>query len=117
MMRKRTKKIWSSLLSGTLMLSMLLPAQQARAEVAGAAAFGTVIDERQAEIGPGATYTWRDMKLDRGLEKLHMVEFDPKNAALTLEPGLTDGKVYGMQGVSKMAKRRGQAGKPGHRGD
>ncbi|MEK4359797.1 phosphodiester glycosidase family protein [Paenibacillus sp. FSL M7-1455] len=112
MMRKRTKKIWSSLLSGTLMLSMLLPGQQARAEVAGAAAFGTVIDERQAEIGPGATYTWRDMKLDRGLEKLHMVEFDPKNAALTLEPGLTDGKVYGMQGVSKMA---GDADKPGNR--
>jgi len=112
MIRKRTKRIWSLLLGGTLMLPMLLPAQQAGAEQAGTAAFGTVIDERQAQIGPGATYTWRNVKLDRGLEKLHMVEFDPTNAALTLEPGLTDGKVYGMQGVSKMA---GDADKPGNR--
>ncbi|MDR9855812.1 phosphodiester glycosidase family protein [Paenibacillus sp. VCA1] len=112
MVRKRTKKIWSSLLSGALLLSAFMPAQQALAGNAGAAAFGTVVDERRAEIGPGAVYTWRDMKLDRGLEKLHMVEFDPKNAALTLEPGLTDGKVYGMQGVSKMAS---DADQPGNR--
>ncbi|MCJ8014636.1 phosphodiester glycosidase family protein [Paenibacillus sp. KQZ6P-2] len=105
MIGKRTKKIWSSVLSSAVILSMLLPAQQpVLAEKAStAAATGSVIDERQVEIGPGATYTWRNMKLDRGLEKLNMVEFDPKNPALSLEPGMTNGKVNGMQGVSKMA--------------
>ncbi|BFH60590.1 phosphodiester glycosidase family protein [Paenibacillus azoreducens] len=112
MIRKRTKKMWSALLGGTMILSMLLPVQQVLAESAGLAAEGNVIDERQAQIGPGATYTWRAMKLDRGLEKLHMVEFNPKNKALTLEPGLADGKVYGMQGVSKMAS---DVDRPGNR--
>lgn len=105
MIGKRTKKIGSSLLSGALLLSMLLPAGQvlAAGTSPAASALGSVVDERQIEIGPGATYTWRNMQSDSGLEKLHMVEFDPKNSALSLEPGMTDGKVYGMQGVSKMA--------------
>ncbi|WP_409342006.1 Ig-like domain-containing protein [Paenibacillus sp. MBLB4367] len=65
--------------------------------------FGQVLDERSMEIGPGANYSWYDMKLAQGLEKVHAIEFDPKNPALDLQPGKTDGKVYGMTGVTKMA--------------
>lgn len=43
------------------------------------------------------------MKLPQGLEKVHFIEFDPKNEALDLQPGMTDSKGYGMQGVTKMA--------------
>ncbi|MNM91689.1 hypothetical protein D3C81_1039950 [compost metagenome] len=112
MIGKRTTKVWSSLLSGAMLLSLLLPAGQVLAEENSLSATGSIVDERQIEIGPGATYTWRNMQSDSGPEKLHMVEFDPKNSALSLEPGMTDGKVYGLQGVSKMAS---DADKEGNR--
>lgn len=100
------------LLSLCLLWSLLAPAGQALAAGLPQTEFGQVLDRRQMEIGPGATYTWYDMKLPQGLEKVHFIEFDPKNEALDLEPGMTDGKVYGMQGVTKMAS---DADKPGNR--
>ncbi|MVO98809.1 phosphodiester glycosidase family protein [Paenibacillus lutrae] len=99
----KNKKILPSLLSGVLLFSLLLPAGQGLAAASGPSSLGNVVDKREMEIGPGATYSWMNMKLDRGSQQMHFVEFDPKNAALGLQPGLTDGKVYGMQGVSKMA--------------
>ncbi|OIB01601.1 metallophosphoesterase [Paenibacillus sp. LC231] len=104
----RSKKRISSLLSGVMFLSLLFPAGQAAADPAAAAA--SVIDMRQMEIGPGATYTWANMQKGSGEQKVHMVEFDPSQGNLELQPGLTDGKVYGMQGVSKMASDADRAG-------
>ncbi|GAA0843116.1 hypothetical protein GCM10008915_43480 [Bifidobacterium pullorum subsp. gallinarum] len=98
----RSKKKISSLLSGVMFLSLLFPAGQAAAADPAATA-PSVIDMRQMEIGPGATYTWANMQKGSGEQKVHMVEFNPSQGNLELQPGLTDGKVYGMQGVSKMA--------------
>ena len=56
---------------------------------------------RQMEIGPGATYTWANMQKGSGEQKVHMVEFNPTQGNLELQPGLTDGKVYGMQESAK----------------
>lgn len=98
----RRKSIISSLLSGVMLLSLLMPVRQVMAEEA-ALNTGIILDQQEMEIGPGATYTWKNMKLDRGLEKLHYVEFNPKNSALELQPGKTGGKIYGMQEVTKMA--------------
>ncbi|WP_217559745.1 phosphodiester glycosidase family protein [Paenibacillus sp. GbtcB18] len=102
-MAKNRRRL-ASFLSGMMLCSILLPAGQGLAAVPGAtASTGQIVDKRVVEIGPGATYQWMNMKLDRGPEKLHFVEFDPKNAALELQAGKTGGKVYGMQGVSQMA--------------
>lgn len=100
------------LLSLCLLWSLLAPAGQALAAGLLQTEFGQVLDRRQMEIGPGATYTWYNMKLPQGLEKVHFIEFDPKNEALDLQPGMTDGKVYGMQGVTKMVS---DADKQGNR--
>lgn len=35
-------------------------------------AFGRVVDVRKTELAPGAEYTWYDMEIDRGLEKMHL---------------------------------------------
>ncbi|NGP60503.1 metallophosphoesterase [Paenibacillus thiaminolyticus] len=100
------------LLSLCLIWSLLAPAGQALAAALPQTGFGQVLDRRQMEIGPGAMYNWYNMKLPQGLEKVHFIEFDPKNEALDLQPGMTDGKVYGMQGVTKMAS---EADKQGNR--
>lgn len=98
----RNKKKISSLLSGVMFLSLLFPAGLSAAAI-NPAASSSVIDMRQTEIGPGATYTWANMNKGSGEQKIHMVEFHPSQGNLELQPGLTDGKVYGMQGVSSMA--------------
>lgn len=69
------------LLIAAVLLSCF-PMGAARAEEMKAAPFGQVLDERKMEIGPDAHYTWYDMKLPQGLEKVHFVEFDPRNPAL-----------------------------------
>ncbi|WP_278738749.1 phosphodiester glycosidase family protein [Paenibacillus macerans] len=97
------------LLIAAVLLSCF-PMGAARAEEMKAAPFGQVLDERKMEIGPDAHYTWYDMKLPQGLEKVHFVEFDPRNPALELQPGKTEGKVYGMQGVTKMANDADRSG-------
>ncbi|WP_054956349.1 phosphodiester glycosidase family protein [Paenibacillus dakarensis] len=105
-------KSWiSSLLSGVMLLSLLMPVRQVMAEDVTSNT-GMILDQREMEIGPGATYIWKSMKLDRGLEKLHYVEFNPKDQLLELQPGKTDGKIYGMQGVTQMAS---DADKEGNR--
>jgi large repetitive protein len=96
----------------SLFLTLIQPLMPLKAADLPAPSFGQVLDARKMEIGPGATYTWYDMKIERGLEKVHFVEFDPRNPSLDLQPGKTDGKVYGMQGVMKMAS---DADKPGNR--
>lgn len=107
---KKLRSRLSLWLCGVTVLSALLPYGTAFAAVP--VMNSQIIDERSVPIGPGAAYGWYDMKLDRGLEKVHTVVFDPKNPHLELQPGKTDGKVYGMQGVSKMAS---DADKPGNR--
>ncbi|GAE09252.1 hypothetical protein JCM10914_5606 [Paenibacillus sp. JCM 10914] len=107
----RSKKRMSSLLSGVMLLSLLFPGIQGQAAAAQRDAdASSVIDMRQMEIGPGATYTWANMQKGGGEQKVHMVEFDPTDGHLALQPGLTDGKVYGMQGVSQMAMDADQEG-------
>ncbi|MCM3340968.1 phosphodiester glycosidase family protein [Paenibacillus sp. MER TA 81-3] len=91
------------ILSLCMIWSLLAPAGQAVAADWPQPAFGQVLDKRSMEIGPGANYTWYSMNLPQGLQKVHFLEFDPKNQALDMQPGMTDGKVYGMQGVTKMA--------------
>lgn len=96
----------------SIILTLLTPMQAATASDLPTPSFGQVLDARSMEIGPGAIYNWYDMKLERGLEKVHFVTFDPRNPALDVQPGKTDGRVYGMQGVTKMAS---DADKPGNR--
>lgn len=79
---------------------------------APATGFGKVVDARKTELAPGAVYTWYNMEIERGLEKMHFVEFDPKNPNLELRAGTKSGKVYGMQGVTQMAA---YADAPGNR--
>ncbi|MCM3127975.1 S-layer homology domain-containing protein [Paenibacillus provencensis] len=67
-------------------------------------AFGRVVDVRKTELAPGAEYTWYDMEIDRGLEKMHFVEFNPDSPQLDLRAGTKGGYVYGMEGVSEMAE-------------
>lgn len=93
-----------------MLLSLLSAWGQAFAAEMPENAFGKVLDERNLELAPGANYTWYNMKLPQGLEKVHLVEFDPKNPMLDLQPGKTDGKVYGMQGVTKMANDADKTG-------
>lgn len=95
----RSKRMLSSLLSGVMVLSLLLPVGQAAAATQGS----SVVDTRRMEIGPGAVYTWMNMSKGSGEQKVHMVEFQPSQGSLELQPGMTNGKVYGMEGVSKMA--------------
>ncbi|MCQ6559304.1 phosphodiester glycosidase family protein [Paenibacillus mendelii] len=106
----RQKRSWALLFSLFMLTSLFPYYGQAQAEALPQAGFGQVLDTRQMEIGPGAYYTWQDRQLAQGLEKIHYVEFDPKNPMLDLQPGTTNGKVYGMEGVSKMANDADRAG-------
>lgn len=105
----KRKSVISSLLSGVMLLSLMMPVERVMAEEV-ISDTGVILDQQKMEIGPGATYTWENMKLDRGLEKLHYVEFNPKDQVLELQPGKTDGKIYGMQGVTQMASDADQEG-------
>lgn len=88
-----------------LLLSMFQPAVMANAGFAEVPAgeYGTVIDRRQAELAPGAVYTWTELKDARGQQQMHSVEFHPNQSGLALRAGTKNGKVYGMQGVTGMA--------------
>ncbi|WP_314588148.1 phosphodiester glycosidase family protein [Paenibacillus terrigena] len=110
-MKRKTRSI-AICLNLVLLFSLVTPLGQALAADSPQTAFGQVLDSRQMELSPGAHYTWQEMKLPQGLEKIHSVEFDPKNKMLDLQPGKTNGKVYGMQGVTKMAD---DADTPGNR--
>ncbi|MNI83627.1 hypothetical protein D3C73_1404560 [compost metagenome] len=57
-------------------------------------------------------YTWIDLQNERGLQKIHAVEFNPQQGNLELRAGTKDGKVYGMKGVTEMAM---YADSPGNR--
>lgn len=94
-----------------VLASAISPAGQAFAALE-AQPYGTIIDSRTMELAPGAAYSWYDMQIGRGAEKMHVVEFDPKNPNLALRAGTKSGKVYGMQGVTQMAN---YADKPGNR--
>lgn len=66
--------------------------------------FGRILDRRQMELAPNVTYNWYNMEIERGLQKIHYVEFDPKNPNLELQAGTKSGHVYGMQKVTDMAR-------------
>jgi len=101
---------YSALLAIVLVLSLLLQMGQALAQTLPTTTFGKVLDMRQAELAPGATYTWYNMELDNGLQKIHYVTFDPKNPNLELQAGMSHGKVYGFAGVTQMAAAADRAG-------
>ncbi|MFD0714197.1 phosphodiester glycosidase family protein [Paenibacillus sp. GCM10027626] len=107
MNHKKRMALWLNIL---IVLSLVAPSGQAAAAAGADSEFARVLDTRQMEIGPGAKYVWQDLQLKQGLEKVHSVEFDPKNPALDLQPGMTNGKVYGMEGLSKMAADADAAG-------
>ncbi|WP_036695987.1 phosphodiester glycosidase family protein [Paenibacillus taiwanensis] len=109
---KHIKRTMSLLLIVMLLTSLGSPMGQAMAADTGSPSNAQVLDERRMSIGPGATYVWQDMKLKQGLEKVHYVEFDPSNPMLDVQAGRTNGKVYGMTGVTQMAN---DADKPGNR--
>ncbi|NOV02156.1 phosphodiester glycosidase family protein [Paenibacillus planticolens] len=98
----------SKWLCGVSVISMILPYGAAHAAIPDLES--QIVDSRQMEIASGAAYNWYDMKLERGFEKVHTIEFNPQAGKLDLQPGKTDGKVYGMQGVSKMASDADRAG-------
>lgn len=99
-----------------LLISLLQPGAIVRASISDlylpATDYGTVIDVRQTELAPGAMYTWIDLQNERGLQKIHAVEFNPQQGNLELRAGTKDGKVYGMKGVTEMAM---YADSPGNR--
>ncbi|TLS51336.1 metallophosphoesterase [Paenibacillus antri] len=74
--------------------------------------FGQIVDMRRTELAPGAAYTWYDMSIPRGSEKMHFVEFDPTAPHLELQAGTKSGKVYGFQRLTEMADA---ADAPGNR--
>ncbi|KAB8138114.1 metallophosphoesterase [Gracilibacillus oryzae] len=66
--------------------------------------YGTVLDTRQVELVPDVNYSWRNMETEHGLQKMHMVEFDPANEHLELQGGTSKGKVRGFQQLTGMAE-------------
>ncbi|MFK7692770.1 phosphodiester glycosidase family protein [Paenibacillus sp. HJGM_3] len=95
------KRTTALLLSLSLILSLLIPIQAVKAAEVDTAA--QILDTRQLEIAPDTYYNWYSMKVPRGLEKVHSVQFNPSNPNLELIEGTKDGKVYGSEGVTKMA--------------
>lgn len=100
--RRSGKAILASLLAMLLFLQPLHSMYASMSETPDTA-FGRIVDVRKTELAPGAEYTWYDMKIDRGLEKMHFVEFDPDTPNLELRAGTKGGYVYGMKGLTEMA--------------
>jgi hypothetical protein len=100
----KLKRTLTILLCFSLMITLLPFGSAEAATELPASSIGQVLDTRQMELAPEAVYKWYDMKLDRGLEKVHTVEFNPTNPNLELQAGTKGGKVYGMQGVTKQAQ-------------
>ncbi|WP_237690918.1 phosphodiester glycosidase family protein [Paenibacillus caui] len=101
---KPARRVLSALLGMLLLFSVLTPYEApVHAAEETALSIGEVLDSRSMELAPGAVYHWYDMKLARGLEKVHTVEFNPSNPLLELQAGTKGGKVYGTQGVTQMA--------------
>ncbi|MDQ6422904.1 phosphodiester glycosidase family protein [Paenibacillus sp. LHD-117] len=109
---KKRQRAASLILAIMMLLSLLAPSVTAGSMDPPSVTFGTVVDQRQSELAPGATYTWYDMQTPRGSQKAHFVEFDPKNPNLGLVAGTKSGKVRGMEGVTQMAA---YADAPGNR--
>ncbi|MCR2805113.1 phosphodiester glycosidase family protein [Paenibacillus soyae] len=93
----------SLVLALMMLISLLAPAVQAGGMDPPATTYGQVIDKRQTELAPGATYTWYDMETERGTQKAHFVSFHPGSMNLELVAGTKSGKVRGMEGVTQMA--------------
>ncbi len=102
---KRMVRQLHVMMASLLLLSLLQPvvARAALPELP-ATGYGKVLDARKAEIAPGAHYTWYDLQDHRGNQKVHMVEFNPTASNLELRAGTKDGYVYGMKGVTEMAR-------------
>jgi len=100
------------LLAAAMLVTTLQPVAPAAAADMPQAEFGQIVDMRRMELAPGATYTWYDMTIPRGAQKMHFVEFDPTAPHLELQAGTKSGKVYGFQRVTEMAD---YADAPGNR--
>ncbi|MFI2858613.1 phosphodiester glycosidase family protein [Paenibacillus sp. JSM ZJ436] len=91
------------MLSVIMLVSVIAPAAPAAANEEEQR-LGTLMDERTWMIGPGASYTWKQLEVERGPERLHMIQFDPAQSSLSLKAAKTNGKLYGMQQLSAMAQ-------------
>lgn len=111
-LERKRKQAVGAILSVAMLASVFAPSVSAGTMDPPDALFGAVVDQRQWELAPGATYTWYDMQTPRGSQKAHFVEFDPKNPNLGLVAGTKSGKVHGMEGVTAMAAH---ADAPGNR--
>ncbi|MCM3782170.1 phosphodiester glycosidase family protein [Neobacillus mesonae] len=100
--RRSGQALLATLLAVLCLLQPLHSVYAAMSEVPDTA-FGRIVDVRKTELAPGAEYTWYDMEIERGLEKMHFVEFNPDTPNLELRAGTKGGYVYGMEGVTKMA--------------
>ncbi|WP_010271079.1 phosphodiester glycosidase family protein [Paenibacillus senegalensis] len=106
------RRIVGILLSALLIFSSFIPIGNVRAMDLPETEFGKILDRRQMELAPNAVYNWYNMEIDRGLQKIHFVEFDPRAEHLELQAGTKSGYVYGMQRVTDMA---GYVDGPGNR--
>lgn len=109
---KERQRVVGLILALMMLFSLLAPAVSAGSMDPPSTTFGQVIDQRQMELTPGATYTWYDMETTGGTQKAHFVTFDPRNPSLELIAGTKSGKVRGMEGVTQMAA---YADAPGNR--
>lgn len=109
---KERQRVAGLILAIMMLFSLLASAVSAGSMDPPSTTFGQVIDQRQTELAPGATYTWYDMKTSGGTQKAHFVTFNPQNSNLDLIAGTKSGKVRGMEGVTQMAA---YADAPGNR--
>mgnify|MGYP001192846309 CR=1 FL=1 len=112
---KKGKPFIPALLSFVILISCMFPgdglasaqenpaAGQTMAQEDADSPHAVILDSRTMELAQDAIYRWTNMEIGRGLQKVHSVEFNPSSPYLELQAGTTDGKVYGMQGVTRMA--------------
>ncbi|MCU6713095.1 phosphodiester glycosidase family protein [Paenibacillus sp. J5C_2022] len=106
---RKLRKSAVSVLAASMLFSAIMPTFASADELA--TDIGKMLDERKLELAPGAAYTWNDMELASGLQKVHTVTFNPASATnLELQPAMSGGKVYGMQTISGMADAVDEAG-------
>jgi len=106
-LNKKIKQV-AMLFRVLLILSLMLPITVTQL---GAAmlelptwSYGKVVDTKSSSLGQGATYTWYDLNVDQSTQKVHTVEFDPRNPNLKLVAGTKSGYVSGMSTLTKMAE-------------
>ncbi len=65
--------------------------------------WGSIKSSAEVTVAPGALYRTLDISSPIGPQKIHSIEFDPKNPMLALRAGMSGGTVNGTQTVPAMA--------------